>query len=299
MLRGVNHLGPLPQPTQYTPAVIGTTPRPLPDLKARLLRAAQNWTAPLYRFYEARLERSVVGAGMPQHIGLILDGNRRFARALGLEGKAGHEFGVDKAHEVLGWCLDYKIPAATIWVLSPENHKKRDPDEIAHLMKLFEREARNLAVDPRIHANRVRVRAIGRHDLFPEDVYASLRDLEAATADYDGMNLNIAVGYGGREEIVDAVKDLLETAAKNGGTLESVAATLEPEAIGRHLYTAGIPDPDFIIRTSGEIRLGGFLLWQSAFSEYYFCEANWPDFRRIDFLRALRNYQARDVRLGK
>lgn len=299
MLRRVNHLEPLPQPTQYTPAVTGTTPRPRADLKARLLRAAQNWTAPLYRFYEARLERSVVGAGMPQHIGLILDGNRRFARALGLEGKAGHEFGVDKAHEVLGWCLDYKIPAATIWVLSPENHKKRDPDEIAHLMKLFEREARNLAVDPRIHANRVRVRAIGRHDLFPEDVYASLRDLEAATASYDGMNLNIAVGYGGREEIVDAVKNLLETAAKNGGTLESVAATLEPDGIGKHLYTAGIPDPDFIIRTSGEIRLGGFLLWQSAFSEYYFCEANWPDFRRIDFLRALRNYQARDVRLGK
>ena len=271
----------------------------MPDLRSRLLRAAQNWTAPLYRFYEARLERSVVKAGLPQHIGLILDGNRRFARALGLEGKAGHEFGVDKAHEVLGWCLDYKIPAATIWVLSPENFKKRDPDEVLHLMKLFEREARNLAVDPRIHANRVRVRAIGRHDLFPEDVYASLRDLEAATASYDGMNLNIAVGYGGREEIVDAVKDLLETAARNGETLESVAATLEPDNIGKHLYTAGIPDPDFIIRTSGEIRLGGFLLWQSAFSEYYFCEANWPDFRRIDFLRALRNYQARDVRLGK
>ena len=299
MLRDVSHLEPLLQPTQYTSAVIGTTPRPQPDLKARVLRAAQNWTAPLYRYYERRLERNVVKAGMPQHIGLILDGNRRFARALGLEGKAGHEFGVDKAHEVLGWCLDYKIPAATIWVLSPENFKKRDPDEVLHLMKLFEREARNLAVDPRIHANRVRVRAIGRHDLFPEDVYASLRDLEAATADYDGMNLNIAVGYGGREEIVDAVKDLLETAAKNGGTLESVAATLEPDGIGKHLYTAGIPDPDFIIRTSGEIRLGGFLLWQSAFSEYYFCEANWPDFRRIDFLRALRNYQARDVRLGQ
>ncbi len=295
----MTNLEPIPHARPYTSAVIGAPSLPRASLKSRLLRAAQNWTAPLYRFYETRLERSVVKAGMPQHIGLILDGNRRFARALGLEGKAGHEFGVDKAHEVLGWCLDYKIPAATIWVLSPENFKKRDPDEVMHLMKLFEREARNLAVDPRIHANRVRVRAIGRHDLFPEDVYASLRDLEAATASYDGMNLNIAVGYGGREEIVDAVKNLLETAAKNGGTLESVAATLEPDGIGKHLYTAGIPDPDFIIRTSGEIRLGGFLLWQSAFSEYYFCEANWPDFRRIDFLRALRNYQARDVRLGQ
>ena len=268
-------------------------------MKAQLLRAARGWTAPLYRLYETRLEREVKTAHMPQHIGMILDGNRRFARALGLEGKAGHEFGVDKAHEVLGWCLELGIAAATIWVLSPENHKKRDPDEVAHLMQLFEREARNLAKDPRIHNNRVRVRAIGRHDLFPEDVYASLRDLEAATAHYDGMNLNIAVGYGGREEIVDAVKNLLETASKNGESLASVASGLEPESIERHLYTAGIPDPDFIIRTSGEIRLGGFLLWQSAFSEYYFCEANWPDFRRIDFLRAIRNYQARDVRLGK
>jgi short-chain Z-isoprenyl diphosphate synthase len=278
---------------------VTTLARPAPSFKARLLRAAKGWTAPLYRLYESRLENRVRSAPMPQHIGLILDGNRRFARALGLEGKAGHEFGVDKAHEVLGWCLELKIRAATIWVLSPDNHTKRDPDEIAHLMKLFEREARNLAKDPRIHANRVRVRAIGRHDLFPQDVYASLRDLETATEHYDGMNLNIAVGYGGREEIVDAVKNLLETAAQRGENLEQVAKGLEPDAIGRHLYTAGIPDPDFIIRTSGEIRLGGFLLWQSAYSEYYFCEANWPDFRRIDFLRALRNYQARDVRLGK
>ncbi len=274
-------------------------PTPQPSLRAQILRAARGLTRPLYRLYETRLEREVRAATMPQHIGLILDGNRRFARALGLEGKAGHEFGVDKAHEVLGWCLELGIPAATIWVLSTENHKKRDPDEVAHLMKLFEREARNLAKDPRIHGNRVKVRAIGRHDLFPQDVYASLRDLEAATAHYDGMNLNIAVGYGGREEIVDAVKQLLETSAAKGETLQSIAASLEPEMIGRHLYTADLPDPDFIIRTSGEIRLGGFLLWQSAFSEYYFCEANWPDFRRIDFLRAIRNYQARDVRMGK
>jgi short-chain Z-isoprenyl diphosphate synthase len=289
----------MPLPKSRLEPVNTALPNPRSSLKAQLLRAARGWTRPLYRYYETRLEGEVKASHMPQHIGLILDGNRRFARALGLDGKAGHEFGVDKAHEVLGWCLELGIPAATIWVLSTDNHKKRDPDEVAHLMRLFEREARNLARDERIHANRVKVRAIGRHDLFPEDVYASLRDLEAATAHYDGMNLNIAVGYGGREEIVDAVKNLFSSAAKNGEDLSSVAANLEPDAIGRHLYTAGLPDPDFIIRTSGEIRLGGFLLWQSAFSEYYFCEANWPDFRRIDFLRAIRNYQARDVRLGK
>lgn len=252
---------------------------------------------PIYALYEQRLENAVRSSQMPKHIGLILDGNRRFAKALGLDGKAGYEFGVDKAHEVLGWCLELGIPAATIWVLSTDNFTKRGQDEVKHLMQLFEREARNLAKDPRIHGNRVRVRAIGRHDLFPEDVLASLRDLETATAHYDGMSLNIAVGYGGREEIVDAVKKLLSSQSEK--TPEEIAAGLEPDHIGQHLYTADLPDPDFIIRTSGEIRLGGFMLWQSAYSEYYFCEANWPDFRRIDFLRALRAYQARDTRLGK
>jgi short-chain Z-isoprenyl diphosphate synthase len=268
-----------------------------PSWRSQVIRAAQGLLRPLYALYERRLDLKVQSHTMPKHIGLILDGNRRFAKALGLDGKAGYEFGVDKAHEVLGWCLELGIPAATIWVLSTDNFTKRGTDEVQHLMHLFEREARNLAKDPRIHGNQVRVRAIGRHDLFPEDVLASLRDLETATAHYTGMVLNIAVGYGGREEIVDAVKKLL--ISKTGQTPESIAATLEPEAIGQHLYTADLPDPDFIIRTSGEIRLGGFMLWQSAYSEYYFCEANWPDFRRIDFLRALRAYQARDSRLGK
>jgi short-chain Z-isoprenyl diphosphate synthase len=274
-------------------------PQPAPSLKKRLVQIARALTKPLYGLYELRLEREVRAASLPQHIGLILDGNRRFAKALGLDGKLGYDFGVDKAHEVLGWCLELGIPAATIWVLSTDNVTKRDPSEVKHLMHLFEREARNLAKDPRIHNNHVRVRAIGRHDLFPEDVLASLRDLETATEHYEGMLLNIAVGYGGREEIVDAVKNLLNTGAKNGETLEDIAGSLTPELIGQHLYTAGIPDPDFIIRTSGEVRLGGFLLWQSAYSEYYFCDAYWPDFRRIDFLRALRAYSAREIRLGQ
>ena len=267
--------------------------------RRRLVAAARAATKPLYYLYEQRPERQVRAERMPHHIGLILDGNRRFARSLGLDRSAGHEFGVDKAHEVLGWCLELGIPAATIWVLSTDNFVKRDPTELKYLMHLFEREARNLAKDPRIHGNRVRVRTIGRHDLFPEDVLASLQDLEAATAHYDGMLLNIAVGYGGREEIVDSVKKLLDRASKDGRSLEDVAGSLTTHDIGEHLYTAGVPDPDFIVRTSGEVRLGGFLLWQSAYSEYYFCDAYWPDFRRIDFMRALRAYQAREVRLGR
>ncbi|GAA5501153.1 (2Z,6E)-farnesyl diphosphate synthase [Deinococcus xinjiangensis] len=249
--------------------------------------------------YEQRLGREVKAHGkMPKHLGLILDGNRRFARAAGVQREVGYEFGIDKAHEVLQWCLELGIPAATIWVLSTDN-VKRDPEEVEHLMKLFDREARNLARDPRIHANGVRVRAIGQHENFPPNVLDALQDLERKTAHYTGMRLNIAVGYGGREEIVDAVKIHLQKQAAAGMGLEAAASQLTPEDISRHLYAADIPDPDFIIRTSGEIRLSGFMLWQSVYSEYYFCDVYWPGFRRVDFLRALRDFQGRDRRFGK
>lgn len=238
------------------------------------------------------------GGKLPQHLGLILDGNRRFARALGMDRSLGHEFGADKAHEVLQWCLELGIPHITIWVLSTDN-VGRDPEEVAHIMRLLDREARNLARDKRIHANKVRVRAIGQHHGFPAQVLDALRDLERATAHYDGMLLNIAVGYGGREEIVDAVRRLLRAKAEAGEELAQVEQELSVEDIGAYLYTAGVPDPDFIVRTSGEIRLSGFLLWQSAYSEYYFCDVYWPGFRKVDFLRALRDFQRRQRRFGK
>ncbi|GGR68910.1 isoprenyl transferase [Deinococcus seoulensis] len=249
--------------------------------------------------YEQRLAREVTDHGhLPRHLGLILDGNRRFARASGIQREMGHSFGADKAHEVLQWCLELGIPAATIWVLSTDN-ASRDPAELAHILGLLEKEARNLATDPRIHANRVRVRAIGQHDGFPPQVLAALKDLEEKTAQYDGMRLNIAVGYGGREEIVDAVKRHLHEQQQAGLSLAQAAADLSPEHISAHLYAADIPDPDFIIRTSGEIRLSGFMLWQSVYSEYYFCDVYWPGFRRVDFLRALRDFQGRDRRFGR
>ncbi|GGM17960.1 isoprenyl transferase [Deinococcus aerophilus] len=249
--------------------------------------------------YEQRLAREVgEGGKLPRHLGLILDGNRRYARASGMQRELGHSFGADKAHEVLQWCLELGIPAVTIWVLSTDN-TSRDPEEIAHILGLLQREALNLSTDPRIHANRVRVRAIGQHTAFPAHVLDALRELEARTAHYDGMRLNIAVGYGGREEIVDAVKLHLASQADAGMTLEAAAAALTPDDISAHLYTADTPDPDFIIRTSGEIRLSGFMLWQSVYSEYYFCDVYWPGFRRVDFLRALRDFQGRDRRFGK
>ncbi|WP_420594699.1 isoprenyl transferase [Deinococcus sp.] len=256
-------------------------------------------SAPLYWWYAQHVEKQVkANARMPKHLGLILDGNRRYARAGGLQRELGYEFGIDKAHEVMQWCLELGIPAVTIWVLSTDN-VKRDPEEVAHLMHLFEREARNLAVDKRIHANRVRVRAIGQHQAFPGQVTAALEDLQQKTRHYDGMLLNIAVGYGGREEIVDAVKAHLEREDAAGRTAAEVAAELHPDHLSAQMYTAGVPDPDFIIRTSGEIRLSGFMLWQSVYSEFYFCDVYWPGFRRVDFLRALRDFQDRKQRFGK
>ena len=210
----------------------------------------------------------------------------------------GHSFGADKAHEVLQWCLELGIPAVTIWVLSTDN-ASRDPEEIAHILRLLEREARNLATDPRIHANKVRVRAIGQHENFPAHVLDALQELEQATASYEGMLLNIAVGYGGREEIVDAVKVYLQQQAASGTTLQQAAEALRPEHISAHTYTAGTPEVDFIVRTSGEIRMSGFMLWQSVYSEFYFCDVYWPGFRWIDFLRALRDFQGRGRRFGK
>ena len=264
----------------------------------RLLDLMGAVTRPLYWWYERRLLAEVKRQPVPRHLGLILDGNRRFARSLGMQSHQGHEFGVHKAYEVLEWCLELGIPTATIWVFSSDNFN-RAPQEVETLMNLFVREATRMARDPRIHNNQVRVRVIGRHDRFPPKVFEALRALEESTAHHQGMLLQIAMDYGGREEIVDAVKALLLEAAQTGQSPETLAAELNMEHISARLYTAGVPDPDFIIRTSGEIRLSGFLLWQGAYSEYYFFDAYWPSFRRVDFLRALRVYQGRERRFGR
>ncbi|RIH88270.1 (2Z,6E)-farnesyl diphosphate synthase [Meiothermus luteus] len=271
---------------------------PKVSLRRRLVKLAEVLLKPLYWWYERRIEAEVRQGQLPRHLGLILDGNRRFARELGLPGHEGHEFGVQKAYEVLEWCLELGIPTVTIWVFSTDNWR-RSPTEVETLMQLFVREAKRMAQDPRIHANEVRVRVIGRHDRFPPKVLEALEELEQATAHHSGMLLQIAMGYGGREEIVDAVKSLLLEAAQTGKSPEELAEELDMQHISERLYTAGVPDPDFIIRTSGEIRLSGFLLWQAAYSEYYFFDAFWPAFRRVDFLRAVRDYQKRERRFGQ
>ena len=267
-----------------------------PSLRA--LKWFQLATAPLYWLYERRLERRLRAGALPKHIGIIMDGNRRFARLAGASVQAGHEFGASKAHEVLDWCLSFAIPHVTLWGFSSDN-AGRDPAEVAHLHAIFAAQARELASDPRLVRHRVRVRVIGDVASFPPEVREALSSIERRTAEHDGMHLTLALGYGGREEIVRAVRGALLARAADGDDLEAAAASLDADAIQRHLWTAGLPDPDFVIRTSGEVRSSGFLLWQSAYAEYYFCDAYWPDFRRLDFLRALRSFQARERRFGR
>lgn len=272
-----------------------------PAAKPAFQRALEAWntlTKPLYWLYEGRLERSVQRGALPKHIGLIMDGNRRFARSVGLDVAAGHDYGAGKAREVLEWCFDLGIRHVTLWGFSSDN-RGRDGSEVSHLHSLFARQARAMIEDPKIHKNRVRVRVIGDVRDFPEDVQAALHEVEAATAGYGERQLNVAIGYGGREEIVAAVQNLVREQGAGAGSLGELAEKITVGEIERHLYTAGSPDPDFIIRTSGEVRLSGFLLWQAAYSEYYFCDAFWPSFRRVDFLRALRSFQARERRFGR
>jgi short-chain Z-isoprenyl diphosphate synthase len=266
---------------------------------ARRAAAWRWWNRWLYWLYERRLLTQVTSAGrLPRHIGLIMDGNRRFARALKLDVNAGHDYGAGKARDVLDWCLELGISHVTLWGFSSDN-KGRSREEVAHLHELFAAQAREFISDERLQRHEVRVRVIGDIADFPEAAKQALRELERSTEHYDRLHLNVALGYGGREEIVAAVRRLLVAEAASGADIGDVAESLDAQAIGRHLYTAGTPDPDFVIRTSGEVRLSGFLLWQTAYSEFYFCDAFWPEFRKIDFLRAIRSFQDRERRFGR
>ena len=252
----------------------------------------------LYRVYEKRLDAEIQRSKLPQHVGLILDGNRRYARSIGLmDIVEGHRLGANKLDDVLTWCEELGIRMVSIWILSTEN-LQRPPDEVAGLVELIGNRLRDAAQDPRTHRKRMRIRAIGKLEILPESLRDAIREAEEATREYDGFFLNVAVGYGGRQEIVDAVQGLLRERLARGTGLEAAIEEVTPENLEKYLYTYDLPDPDLIIRTSGEVRLSGFLLWQSAYSEFYFCDAYWPAFRRIDLLRAIRSYQQRERRFG-
>lgn len=291
-----------PRPEQASVPVETPGPSLLPVLRplAWFLRRLLHYlTAPLYWWYEKLLDHQLREHGLlPAHLGLILDGNRRYARAHGLAAERGHSIGAEKAQQVIEWCAKLGVPNVTLWVFSSDN-KSRDAAEVAYLYRLFARQAREMAVDARIHRHRVRVRVIGEVDQLPEDVQQSFAELQNITDHYDGLQLYIALAYGGREEIMVATRKALRAKAAAGLSLEQAAEALSVDDVSAHLYAPTCPDPDFIIRTSGEVRLSGFLLWQSAYSEYYFCDVYWPDFRKVDFLRALRAFQQRQRRFGR
>jgi short-chain Z-isoprenyl diphosphate synthase len=246
----------------------------------------------LYPAYEARLARRLPTDELPKHIGVMLDGNRRWAKAVGADTAHGHRAGAANIEPLLGWCEDVGVEVVTLWLLSTDN-LNRPTEELAPLLGIIGDAVESLADE-----RRWRLHPVGALDLLPAPMAARLKEAAESTRDVDGMIVNIAVGYGGRREIADAVRALLNDHASRGTSIEELAEMLDVEHIAEHLYTKGQPDPDLVIRTSGEQRLGGFLLWQSAQSEFYFCEAYWPDFRRVDFLRAVRAYAQRERRFG-
>lgn len=245
----------------------------------------------IYPFYEWRIVKDLDFTRTPHHIGVTLDGNRRWAKQNpDAADPFGHKRGAEKIADLLGWCEETQVEVVTLWMLSTDNFK-RTPEEVKTLIDVISE-----IVDDLSARNRWSIKAVGALDVLPEELATKLANLPGCPN--SKLQVNVAIGYGGRREIVDAVKGFLSEEAEAGRTLKEAMADLDADAIARHLYTAGQPDPDLLIRTSGEQRLGGFLLWQSALSEFYFCEAYWPDFRRVDFLRALRDYSHRHRRLG-
>lgn len=247
----------------------------------------------LYGLYERRLSRELRGEDVPHHIGIMMDGNRRWARQVDAPPAHGHRAGADKIVDVLGWSDAIGVKIVTLWMLSTDN-LRRDPSELTELVEIIENAVGDLAA-----SRRWRIHALGALDLLPESTARRLRSAQDLTRDIEGMVVNVAVGYGGRQEIADAFRSLLRERSAQGASIDQVADEITVEQITEHLYTKGQPDPDLVIRTSGEQRIGGFLLWQSVHTEFYFAEAYWPDFRRVDFLRAVRAYSRRERRLGR
>ncbi len=253
--------------------------------------------AGVYKIYEKWLRYQVKNGGKPEHIAIILDGNRRWASEQMFSSPwIGHQVGASKVEELLQWCLDLEVKSITLYAFSTENFQ-RQPQEVEQIMRIASEKLQKILADERIHRNQVRVKVIGRLGLLPKGVQELILKAEEATKDYSQHFLNIAFAYGGRAEIVDATRKIAQK-IENG---ELKPDAIDEQVFAEHLYTSYLPqqDPDLIIRTSGEERLSGFLLWQSAYSELFFLDIFWPDFRRIDLLRAVRTFQNRKRRYGQ
>jgi tritrans,polycis-undecaprenyl-diphosphate synthase [geranylgeranyl-diphosphate specific] len=252
--------------------------------------------AGIYKIYEKWLQSQLKNGGKPEHIAIILDGNRRWAMGQSINPWMGHHFGADKVEDLLSWCLDLDVESITLYAFSTENFQ-RPSKEVQQILSIVEEKLRQILTDERIHRNKVRVKIIGRLGLLPKSLQELISEVEEATKSYGDHFLNVALAYGGRAEIVDAAKKIAQEIER--GELKPDA--IDEQVFENHLYTAYLPkqEPDLIIRTSGEERLSGFLLWQSAYSELCFLDVYWPDFRRIDLLRAVRTYLKRKRRYGQ
>ncbi|WP_033330617.1 polyprenyl diphosphate synthase [Streptomyces novaecaesareae] len=251
----------------------------------------------LHAHYTRRLRRRVMAGPLPRHVGLIVDGNRRWAREQGMaDPSLGHQAGAEHIEEVLSWCEALGIRHVTVFLCSTENLQRRGDSEVAFLMRLIEQVVAGRLTRPDAGW---RVHLAGLPDILPDSTARALKEaVEATRTCTTGAHVTLAVGYGGRQEVIEALRELMYVRAEAGVSLTELADTLSVDDVAPHLYTAGRPDPDLVIRTSGEQRLSNFLLWQSAYSELYFCEAHWPAFRELDFLRAIRSFAARDRRYG-
>lgn len=245
----------------------------------------------LYSLYTRRLRRQLVGLPKPQHIAIAMDGNRRWAKRAGYDDvRIGHRFGAEHLELFLQWCGDAGIPCVTAWVASPSNLRKRDADQVDYLMNLTE----TVLAEHVRRDRRWRLHVAGQLDLLPDSTARALKEAVEETRDRpDAGDLTIAIAYSGRLEVLDAVRSVLDEAAADGRSLEDVADALSEDDISRHLYVPGLPDPELVIRTSGELRMSDFLLWQTTGSEIEFCDLYWPAFREVDLLRALRTYGRR------
>lgn len=264
---------------------------------SRLARSKIAWSvvSRIDRVRSKRLMEAVKKGPVPHHVGIIMDGNRRFAQVLGLADVGlGHVAGQERLETVLDWCLELKIKVLTVYAFSTENFSREDPERQL-LFELFEHNFRKMADDPRVHKHKIRIRTIGHLELLPQEVQEAAHHVMDATRQYDGYHFNVAVAYGGREEIVQAVRQIAREVRDDGLKAEDITQ----ETISKRLYTGELPDPDFIIRTSGEERISNFLLWQLAYAELYFADVYWPQLDRNEFLRAVHEYQLRKRRYGK
>ena len=228
------------------------------------------------------------------HLAIIMDGNRRFAWSKALETEIGHKMGKMKLEQVLDWVLELEIHYFTVYALSTENLNRPD-GELDGLFKLYVEGLKDIADDPRIHENKVKVQIIGRRELLPDSVNEAIRYAEEKTASYDDFTFTVCLAYGSREEMLDAIKSI--AADHSSGELE--LESIDESEVSRRLYTAEMPDPDLVIRTSGEERISNFLLWQMAYSELYFTDVFWPSFSKKELLKAIQTYQARKRRFGE